>query len=144
MGERGPAPKVVHLKGLSGTLRKDTKPDPEPIPRDQSLIELPEPPDWLPQGLAREEWKKTGALLLSRGLLDEARVIPFATYCAITGKIAQKFAAGDMPPANLVGQQRSLAKELGIIGTGGQQNGAEKPTEPGRFAGLKARSQRPD
>jgi hypothetical protein len=132
------------LKVISGTKRNDTPADPQPIPLDQTLLELPPAPDTLPNDIARQEWVKVGTLLLSRGLLDETRITPFTIYCALTGKIMQKFQAGDVPAAHLIAQHKSLGKELGIIGGGEKITGDKPAAETSRFASLKARSQRPD
>ena len=71
---RKPAPTALKvLKGNPGK-RKINKDEPEPKAR------LPEPPDHL-SDVAKEEWERTGGLLLEMGLMTELDVAALAGYC---------------------------------------------------------------
>src|SRR5690242_10001953 len=145
MGARGPAKRPEYLKVLSGTVRADRPAEAAPVPEDQALTDLPEPPAWLPNDVAKDEWAKVGCELLKRGLLDTPRLTTLAMYCATAGKIAQKFQAGDMPSAHLMAQFTKLGKELGIIGSTAKQQEPAKPSAAtSRLARIKERAGRTD
>jgi hypothetical protein len=144
MGLRGPPKKPNHLRVISGTAPRDTPPEAPAIAQDQAILELPKPPFPMPNDYAQAEWDKIGTALVDRGMLSDERLMILATYCAVSGKIAQKFAAGDVPSAHLLAQQRANAKELGIIGTQGPRDDAAKPAKTSRLAQLKERARSGD
>jgi phage terminase small subunit len=106
-------PKHPHLKAVAGTSRPD---------RDNSdsgvqlplVGECPEPPDWLPNAHAVNEWKRLAPILMAHGLLTEAGLSPFAHLCATHGKIVQLWSAGETPHAYLVAQLRNLSNDFGL------------------------------
>jgi phage terminase small subunit len=144
MGMRGPAKKPAHLKLIAGTTRDDRPEDPPAVAGDQALVELPDPPDWLPNEEAKNEWRKIGVLLVERGQLDTSRLMSLGIYCSVAGKIAQKFRAGEMPAAHLLAQFKALGKEIGVLTTASQQSASTKPAGSSRLASLKERAQRTD
>lgn len=144
MGLRGPPKKPVHLRIIAGTAPRDAVPDAPAVPEDQALIALPAPPFPMPNEVAQKEWETVGRALIERGMLNDERLMMLATYCATCGKVAQKFAAGDMPSAHLLAQQKAIAKELGILGTSGPRDDTPQPAATSRLAQLKDRATRSD
>ena len=74
MGKRGPPPTPTKILASRGSWRADRRGH-EPSP----LSELPEPPQWLPDG-AREQWHNLGPILLGMGLMSE----PYSMTLAAT------------------------------------------------------------
>lgn len=145
MGQRGPVRRPEYLKVLSGTVRADRPPEVAAIPQDQVMTELPPPPEWMPNEIAKQEWANIGGELLKRGLLAVDRLMTLGIYCATSGKIAQKYQAGDIPTAHMLSQFTKLGKELGIIGNTTKQQQPEKATaSTSRLASIKERANRTD
>jgi phage terminase small subunit len=142
VGIRGPAKRPTYLKVLSGTAPLDAPPDAPPVAQDRALTALPAPPDWLPNEVARQEWQKVGAALVDRGMVDDTRLMTLGIYCALTGRITQKFQAGETPAAHLVAQHSKLAKELGILGAPKGTDDTPSPASSSRLARLKERAER--
>lgn len=141
MGLRGPPRKPDHLKLISGTPIRQSEETP-PVGLDEALTELPSAPSWLPNDLAREEWAKVGALLVSKGWLNSLRLSALGMYCALQGKLAQQMQAGTMPSAYSMQQLRGMQRDLGITGlTAPPQGKSDDPNKPGKWAGLKQRSE---
>lgn len=102
---------------------------------------MPPAPESL-SGEALAEWNRSAPVMVERGMLDELRIPMLEMYCAILGKCRMKMKAGDMPTAYMMQQCRTLARELGIIGTttGPKDDGG--PAKPSRWAKLKERAER--
>lgn len=142
MGLRGPPRKPSHLKLLSGTPVRQSEETP-PVGLDEVLTELPPPPDYLPNDEARDEWGKVGAALVEKGWLNDLRLSALAMYCSVHGKIAQQLKAGTMPSAYSLQQLRGMQRDLGITGMNAPQQGNsdDGSKKPGKWAGLKQRSE---
>lgn len=135
--------KSPELKLICGSRQPDL-PSLVHVAQDQALTDLPAAPEWLPNEVARNEWRKVGGELVKRGLLDEPRLMTLGIYCATAGKITQKYQAGDVPSAHLIAQFSKLGKELGIIGPSKQQEPAKSSASTSRLARIKERAQRTD
>lgn len=73
-----PRPIPTALKRLRGNPGRRPLNDDEPQPAE--LVALGDPPDFLgPYGI--EEWRRAGPVLIDLGLLTEADLMVFTTYC---------------------------------------------------------------
>lgn len=144
MGQRGPNKTPVHLKIVRGTAPREAIEDAPAVAEDSALTLLPDPPFPMPNEVAKKEWQTVGSALVARGMMNDERLMMLATYCATSGKIAMKFAAGDMPSAHLIAQQKAIARDLGIIGQAATRDDTPKSTSTSRLAQLKERSKSAD
>lgn len=112
MGERGPSKKPRQLKVIAGTDRKDR--DEAPVVDLPLVDRVPNPPDWLPNAHAVKEWKRLAPILHANKLLTEASVTTLGHLCAVHGKIAQLYAAGESPSGHMLSQYRGLANDFGL------------------------------
>lgn len=104
--------KPTSLKVVAGTDRPD-RAAPESI--DLPLVDaVPSPPDWLPNAHARKEWERIAPILHANKLLTEAGVTTLGHLCAIHGKIAQLYAAGESPTGHMSAQYRGLCNDFGL------------------------------
>jgi P27 family predicted phage terminase small subunit len=73
-------PVPTATKRLSGNPGKRRRPHGGEEPEPTAYDDLPDPPDWLGD-VGRLEWHRVGPYLITSGLLTEADLITFATYC---------------------------------------------------------------
>tara|TARA_R100000005_G_scaffold75323_1_gene42505 strand:- start:4393 stop:4773 length:381 start_codon:yes stop_codon:yes gene_type:complete len=100
------------LKLLAGTARPDRdKPGEADLP---VIDQVPEAPEWLPNGHAVREFEKLAAFLHANKILTEASVVPLAHLAAIHGKLVQGYAAGITPSGHLLSQYRALCGDFGL------------------------------
>jgi phage terminase small subunit len=104
--------KPEHLKIISGTSR----PSGDKAPAiDLPLVDsVPNPPDWLPNAHAVTEWKRLAPILHANKLLTEACLTTLGHLCALHGKMAQLYAAGESPTGHMAAQYRGLANDFGL------------------------------
>lgn len=108
----GPSKKPGTIKLLRGTSRKDREPEGGialPV-----VDQLPEPPDWLPNGHAVREWDRLARILKANGLLTEASLTPLAHLCAIHGRLVQMWSGGVPPTGHLYAQYLKLCDSFGL------------------------------
>lgn len=100
------------LKVVAGTIKpsRDEKQEVE-LP---ALVDVPEPPDWLPNAHAVKEWKRLAPILVANKLLTEVGMSPLGNLCALHGKMVQLWAAGEAPVASMVAQYRNLINDFGM------------------------------
>lgn len=131
------AKKAEVLRVLSGSWRPDRAKHEElmvvPI---EPLIEIPEPPDYLPNGHAAAEWRRLARVLVSARLLSAGNLPALAIMCGLYGQIVALWQAGASPPAALVGQYRALLADLGLTGM-------QLPREPSRANRFANNGRRP-
>jgi len=100
------------LKVVSGTVQpsRDEKPSFELPP----VVDVPEPPEWLPNAHAVKEWKRLAPVLVANKLLTDVGLSPLGNLCALHGKMVQLWAAGEAPVASMVAQYRNLINDFGM------------------------------
>jgi phage terminase small subunit len=108
------ARKPRHLKSISGTDQPSRRIDGEPLLIETPLDKIPDPPAWLPNAFAVQEWVRITPILQVNKLLTESSVQALGVLCACYGKIVQTYAAGASPTASDLAQYRGLANEFGI------------------------------
>jgi hypothetical protein len=141
MGTRGPQRRPEHLKLISGTARADRPADEPPVLPSETLAELPEAPDYLPNEDARKEWREAGQRLLDSGWLSALRLSALGMYCLLHGKILQASKAGAQPSAYLFAQYRGMQRDLGITGpTAAPKGPDDSGRKPSKWARLKQRA----
>lgn len=108
----GPGKKPASLKVIAGTDRKDRDvPDALALP---ILGDVPEPPAWLRNAHALEEWHRLAPILVANKLLTEGGLTAFAHLCATHGNVVQMCAAGMAPNASTLSQLRNLLNDFGL------------------------------
>lgn len=108
----GPGKKPRSLKVISGTERADRAEIPAvELP---TISEVPDAPDWLPNGHAVKEWERLAPILVANKLLTEAGLSAFGMLCSLHGKLVQLFAAGESPNASMVASYRNLVNDFGL------------------------------
>ncbi|MCR8961156.1 P27 family phage terminase small subunit [Variovorax sp. S2] len=100
------------LKVVSGTVQpsRDDKLSVELPP----VVDVPEPPEWLPNAHAVKEWKRLAPILVANKLLTDVGLSPLGNLCALHGKMVQLWAAGEAPVASMVAQYRNLINDFGM------------------------------
>ena len=100
------------LKVVSGTVQpsRDEQPGIELPP----VVDVPEPPEWLPNAHAVKEWKRLAPVLVANKLLTDVGLSPLGNLCALHGKMVQLWAAGEAPVASMVAQYRNLINDFGM------------------------------
>lgn len=132
--------KPPNLKLLAGTDRKDREQDQVVLPL---VDDVPEPPEWLPNAFAANEWNRLAGILHSNKLLTEASLTPLAHLCALHGKIVQLYAAGSMPTGHMVSQYRNLVNDFGMTPVAQSKVGsAGNEAKGNRFASNGKRPQK--
>jgi phage terminase small subunit len=128
------------LKLVAGTSRPDREPEASvDLPLADSV---PDAPDWLPNAHAMKEWNRLAPILHANRLLTEAGLMTLGHLCALHGKIAQLYAAGEAPTGHMVAQYRGLANDFGLtpVAQGKMKQSAEAAKPGGKFAGIGKRS----
>lgn len=108
----GPGKKPTHLKAVAGTSRRDR--EPAPVVELPTISEVPDPPDWLPNMHAANEWRRLAPVLVNNKLLTEAGLMAFGHLCALHGKLVQLWAAGESPTGHMLSQYRALINDFGL------------------------------
>ena len=119
MGMRGPAPKLTHLRVISGTDKPCKVRN--PTVDFGVLTEVPGPPDWLPNPAAVAEWIRLAPLLVRNRILTDAGLMALGHLCALHGKIVQLWDAGETPTGNMIAQYRSLTNDFGLTPAAAQR-----------------------
>lgn len=120
--------KPAQLKVVAGTDRPDRA---SPSSIDLPLVgSIPPAPDWLPNGHAVKEWERLAPILHANRLLTEAGVTSLGHLCALHGKIAQLYAAGESPTGHMMAQYRGIANDFGLtpVAQGKVKPSGEKET----------------
>lgn len=104
--------KPTQLKIVAGTARADR--EPEHVVDLPLVSGIPDPPHWLTNPHALDEWHRITPILVANKLLTEAGTMPLAHLCALHGKVVQLYQAGESPNASMVGQLRGLANDFGL------------------------------
>jgi len=132
----GPGKKPKHLKVVAGTSRKDR--EPEAFVDLPVIDEAPEPPDWLLNAHAVNEWKRLARILTANKILTEAGLSALGQVCNLHGEIVRQTSVGMMPPAHLFAQYRAMANDFGLtpVAQGKVKPSGEKEKPGGRFAGI--------
>jgi phage terminase small subunit len=104
--------KPTALKVLAGTLRRDRDAGLQMMPA--CVVCAPPAPDWLPNAYAVTEWERLAPILAANGLLFEGSLSALAVLCALHGRLATLWAAGEAPTAALIAGYRALASDFGL------------------------------
>ncbi|MBA3562884.1 MAG: hypothetical protein H0W33_02525 [Gammaproteobacteria bacterium] len=78
------------------------------------LDDVPPAPDWLPNAHAKKEWTRIAKILVENKILTDAALTALGHLCALHGKIAQLWAAGEAPTGHLYAQYRALCNDFGL------------------------------
>ncbi len=100
------------LKAISGTSRPDR--DSGAVVDLPLVSEYPNPPDWLPNHFAVEEWHRVVPILMANKLLTEAALSAVGHMCALDGKLRQEYAAGITPTGSLLSILRGYQNDFGL------------------------------
>lgn len=132
----GPGKKPKHLKVVAGTSRKDR--DPAPVVDLPVIDRAPDPPGWLLNAHAINEWKRLAQILTANKLLTEGGLSTLGMLCNLHGEIVRQTSVGMMPPAHLFAQYRAMANDFGLtpVAQGKVKPSGEKEKPGGRFAGI--------
>lgn len=104
--------KPHNLKVVNGTARADRL---QPLGVVLPLVDAcPDPPSWLPNAHAVNEWLRLAPILTANKLLTEASLSPLGMLCALHGKIVQLYAAGEAPTGHMIAQYRNIANDFGL------------------------------
>lgn len=132
----GPGKKPTSLKVVAGTDRKDRAAP--PVVELPVIDKVPDPPEWLINAHAINEWKRLARILTANGLLTEGGLSALGVLCSTHGDIVRQLSAGIMPTAHLVSQYRALVNDFGLtpVAQGKVRAGGEEKKPAGRFAGV--------
>jgi phage terminase small subunit len=100
------------LKVVAGTDRKDRAP--ESAAELPAISEVPDAPEWLPNGHAFKEWSRLAPILVANKLLTEGGLSALGMLCALHGKIVQLYAAGEAPTGHMIAQWRNITNDFGL------------------------------
>lgn len=127
--------KPSHLKSVAGTERPDRATP--PVVEFPLLASVPEPPTWLPNAHAVNEWKRLAPILHANKLLTDAGLSALGVLCALHGKVVQLFAAGEAPTGHMVAQYRNLINDFGLtpVAQGKVKHSGGEAKQGNRFAG---------
>lgn len=112
----GPPKKPFGLKAVAGTDRvadREREANPYGVTLE-SLTDVPEPPDWLPNAHAVKEWRRLAPILVVNKLLAEADLSVFGHMCAVHGQMVALWSANLTPTGHLISQYHSLAAAFGL------------------------------
>lgn len=132
----GPGKKPANLKVVAGTDRKDRA---APAVVDLPVIDhAPEPPGWLLNAHAINEWKRLAKILTANKLLTEGGLSALGMLCNLHGEIVRQTSVGMMPPAHLFAQYRAMANDFGLtpVAQGKVKPGGETEKPGGRFGNI--------
>jgi hypothetical protein len=101
--------KPPELKVITGS-RRPSRPRLE-LPL---VAAVPEPPDWLPNALAVQEWRRLAPILCANKMLTEAGLSALALLCALHGTIVRLWLAGLSPSTHLLAQLRHLQNDFAL------------------------------
>lgn len=76
--------------------------------------ELPEAPEWVSEGAARDEFNRIAGHLHEAGSLTELSVVPLGHLASLHATLARHWAHEMTPPSALLSQYRLLAQEFGL------------------------------
>lgn len=111
MTQVGRKPKPTAQKVLQGTFRKDRHGDGGvEYPRTQGA----QPPYWLTNHDARDEWDRLVPILEEQLVLTEGDWTNLAHMCVLHGKIVALYKAGEFPTTSQLAELRKLANEFGL------------------------------
>lgn len=129
--------KPTSLKVVAGTDRPCRRPESAPVEMP-ALDHIPDPPDWLPNAHAVNEWQRLAPILTANKLLTEAGLSALGQLCALHGKVVQLYAAGEAPVASMVAQLRGLMNDFGLtpVAQGKVKAGGDETKAGNKFAGL--------
>lgn len=121
------------MKVLNGT---DTPSRMRDEPDFPVVSEYPDPPDWLVDAEAVNEWEHKVRILTDAGVLTEASLSTLAKYCNMHAKAVQKWRAGTEPTAADMTQIRLMATEFGFTPASQSKVGNGSKGETNKFAEL--------
>ena len=81
------------------------------------LVTEAEPPDWLINAFAINEWHDRVEQLTTTGVLTTADLTSLVIYCNLVARAKMKFDAGSAPTSAEVNQLRMMAGEFGLSPT---------------------------
>ena len=105
--------KPAALKLMEGTAR----PDREREEADYPLVTGSEPPDWLINPIAVNEWRARVEQLEAAGILTTADLTALGYYCNMHARAVMKWDAGGEPSSAEVTQLRMMLNEFGFTPT---------------------------
>ena len=123
------------LHALRGTPVRDPPSTVSPqLPR---LDEPPEPPRWLTDLEARNEWRRCAAVLAASGLLHEGTLALLAHYTKLHVALLDKYRRGEHVRASYYSALRALAAALGLIQPTSQRGSGDAVKRVNPFARFK-------
>ena len=106
--------KPLALKLISGTDQPCRRDDPGSLMEIPIIMEVPEPPHWLPNEHAIAEWRKLAPIFVNNGLLTETSISVLGNLCALHGVLVDVWSKGFLPNANTIAQYRSMVNDFGM------------------------------
>jgi phage terminase small subunit len=121
-------PKLKELRGTDQPCRRSEGIDHVPIDH------VPDPPKWLSNPHAIDEWNRVAPLLQKLGLLTHAGLSTLGVMCAQFGVIASASESGDEIVASAISGYRGLANDFGLTPVGATRVKPKEPEKINRFA----------
>lgn len=132
-----PRPRKTNAqKELTGTDRKDRRRDEAEFPETETI----EPPDWLVDPVAVDEWTTRVKHLKSARVLTDADLVMLAHYCNLHSRMVKKWRADMTPTGTEFKEIRYFAGQFGFTPATRHLPGTtEKEPDPSSpFAKLRA------
>ena len=132
--------KPPSLKLISGSRQ----PDPLVSVNLPLVSGIPDPPAWLKNEDALNEWHRLVPILVVNKLLTEAGITAFAHMCALHGSITQQMNAGVAPTASMIGTLRTMMNDWGLTAVAqGKVSPSGKEETPGNKFAARGAANRP-
>ena len=120
------------MKILKGTDRKDRMRE----SADYPPVTGTEPPDWLIDATAVQEWRHKVGILTHAGVLTEADLSLLAQYCNMHASAVKQWRAGLAPTAAEMTQLRLIAADFGFTPASRSKVAVPKKKEKNPFVEL--------
>jgi phage terminase small subunit len=125
-----------HLKALTGTARPDRAIGGAVVAAPMNAP--PEPPSWLKDAAALEEWHRLAPRLIACRLLTDSMTTTLAHLCAAHGAIVAIYERNEEPRAALIAQYARLAGEFGLTPISSSKIGSAAPRTENKFVRFRA------
>src|SRR3954469_20555970 len=109
----GPKRSARHLRLMKGTLERGR----DDMPATIGILAFdgtPNPPSWMQNRDALDEWGRLAPLLLANRLLTPGNINALSTYCQMQGEFVALYRAGKIPTAAHLTAHRRIAGDLGL------------------------------
>jgi phage terminase small subunit len=98
---------------MRGTLQR-CRDDTLPVAGILAFDGTPNPPNWMQNRDALDEWGRLAPLLIANRLLTAGNVNALSNYCQMQGEFVALYRAGKIPTAAHLTAHRRIAGDLGL------------------------------